>query len=65
MNFLAAGLFLIASGLLMRWLDRVCRRAPLIELMRFPGNDRAAKNYDARLKAAGGAPVRNVREVTA
>jgi hypothetical protein len=40
---------------------RASRRPPLIELMRWSGNVDAAARYDARMKAAGEAPVRNVR----
>lgn len=63
MNFLAAGLFLIASGLLMRWLDRVCSRAPMHELMRYPGTDAAIANYERRRDALGLGAARNVREL--
>jgi hypothetical protein len=62
--FLIAGLCLIASALIVRLLDRWCRPVPLIELMRWQGNDDARARYDARMKAAGHAPVRNVRDVT-
>jgi hypothetical protein len=62
-GLMQAGLFLAAAALLVRWLDRVCRRAPLIELTRFPGNDEALRSYQRRMDAAGEAPVRNVREV--
>jgi hypothetical protein len=59
---LQAGLFLAAAALLVRWLDRVCSRAPMHQLMRFPGNDEALRSYQRRMDAAGEAPVRNVRE---
>lgn len=63
--YFQAGACLIAACLLMAWLDRVCKRAPLIELMRWSGNEDGKRRYDARLKAAGEAPVRNVRDAAA
>lgn len=63
MNFLIAGVCLILSGLLMRWMDKKFQRAPLIELMRFPGNDAAGAKYIKKRDAGGYAarPARPVR----
>jgi hypothetical protein len=51
--FLTAGLCLIASALLMRWLDRWCRPVPLVELMRHTNNDAAIAAYETRRDALG------------
>jgi hypothetical protein len=61
MSLIVAGLSLAGSALIVRGLDRMCRRARLIELSRYPGHEQDKKNYEARLKAAGLAPIRNVR----
>ena len=48
-----AGLCLAASALIVRLLDRWCRPVPLIELMRFPGNEAARVAYETRRDALG------------
>jgi hypothetical protein len=53
MNLIVAGLFIAASALLIRWLDGMCRRAPLVELTRHPGTEAAIRNYEARRDALG------------
>jgi hypothetical protein len=54
MNFLYALPFIIAALLLMRWMDRTWgKTGKFVEIMRFPGNDKAQENYDKRAEAGG------------
>lgn len=60
MSFLIAGLCLIVSALIVATLDRWTRPVPLIELMRFAGNDKHIEAYITRRDALGhGARIRS------
>lgn len=60
----AAGV-IVASLALMAGMDHAWKRRPARQVFpRFPGNEYAKRDYEARLEAAGEAPVRNVRDVT-
>lgn len=56
----------VMIGALIAGMDWAWRPRPMRQIFRrFPGNDYAKTDYEARLEAAGGAPVRNIRDVAA
>lgn len=62
-DLIAFGLAIAGISGIVGALSMWCRPVPMRQLTRFPGNDEAKAQYEARLEAAGIGKVRNVREV--